>query len=173
MNFVKLALGETYPLPIRTAEVGTAANFLTDTGNLLQIGMPNLVRTEVRSIRQDPMKADIAVDGPLILWVFQFGTLIFDAPFDARIIPAHTRWLPDIENDQQRLAIEVHLVDTATNVLRALRHVTLSPALTLRFLVAVQHQLADPRDITSFLRGWNRMAITHVARLAQVERCGA
>lgn len=172
MNLVTFSRGKEYPLPIRAHE-GAAANFLTDGGNLLQIGMPNLVRTEVRSIRQNPMKADIVVDGPLILWVFQFGTLIFDAPFDARIIPAHARWLPDIENDQQRLAIEVHLVDTATNVLRALRHVTLSPALTWRFLIAVQDQLTDPRDITPFLRRWNSIAITHVAKLAQVERCGA
>lgn len=172
MNFVTLSRGKAYPLPIRAHE-GAAANFLTDGGNLLQIAMPNLTRSEARSIRNDPMKAGIIVDGPLILWVFQFGMLIFDAPFDARIIPAHARWLPDIENGQQRFAIEVHLVDTATMIVRGIRYVTLSPELTRRFLLAVQEQLADQRDITPYLTRWNAVPITRLPTLAQVERCGA
>jgi hypothetical protein len=97
MNFVALERGKEYPLPIRARE-GAAANFLADGGNMLQIGMPNLTRSEARSIRNDPMKAGIIVDGPLILWVFQFGTIILDCPFDTRIIPSQARWLPDIEN---------------------------------------------------------------------------
>jgi len=172
MNFVALARGMEYPLPIRTQE-GAAANFLTDSGNLLQIGMPNLARTEVRSIRQDPMKAGIIVDGPLILWVFQFGTIILDAPFDARVIPTEARWLPDIENEQQRLGIDVHLVDTATMIVRGIRYVTLSASLTRRFLIVVQDQLADQRDITPYLTRWNTIAITRLPSLAQVERCGS
>jgi hypothetical protein len=172
MNMIALSRGATYPLPIRAAE-GASANFLTDSGNLLQIGMPNIKRSEARSIRNDPMKAGILVDGSLILWVFQFGTLIFDAPFDARIISPEVRWLPDIENEQQRLAIEVHLVDTATNIVRGLRHVTLSPALTRRFLIGVQEQLADARSIAPYVTRWNAMPITRLPALAQVERCGA
>ncbi|TBB56263.1 hypothetical protein ELH44_22320 [Rhizobium ruizarguesonis] len=169
---ITLSRGATYPLPIRAVE-GATANFLTDSGNLLQIGMPNLVRTEVRSIRQDPMKAGIVLDGPLILWVFQFETIIFDAPFDARVIPTEARRLPNIENERQRLGIDVHLVDTASNVLRGLRHVTLSPGLTRRFLIAVQDQLADPRSTASYLTRSNTIPITRLPALAQVERCGA
>lgn len=172
MNMIALSRGTAYPFPIRAVD-GAAANFLTDTGNLLQIGMPNVARSEARAIRNEPMKAGFIVDGSLILWVFQFGTLIFDAPFDARIVPTHARWLPDIENDHQRLAIDVHLVDTATNILRGLRHVTLSPALTRRFLIAVQDQLADPRSITLYLTRSNAVPITRLPALAQVERCGA
>lgn len=171
MSFIKLSRGEQYPLPVRAYE-GAAANFLTSSGNVLQIAMPNLIRTEARSIRNDPMKAGIIVEGPLILWVFQFGTIIFDCPFDARIIPASARWLPDIENDQQRLNIEVHLVDTASNILRGIRSVTLSPALTRRFLMAVQDQLCDQRDITPYLARSNSIPITRLPVMAQVERCG-
>ncbi len=172
MNVVKLARGETYPLPIRAHE-GAAANFLTGSGNILQIGMLNVARSEAQSIRNAPMKAGIIVDGPLILWVFQFGTIIIDAPFDARLIPADARWLPDIENEQQRLGINVHLVDTATTITRGIRYVTLSSPLTRRFLAAVQDQLADQRDITPHLTRWNATAITRLPALAQVERCGA
>lgn len=172
MNFVTLARGKEYPLPIRAQE-GAAANFLTDGGNLLQIAMPNLMRSEARLIRNDPMKAGIIVDGPLILWVFQFGTIILDCPFDARIIPSHARWVPDIENEQQRLAIDVHLVDTATMIVRGIRYVTLSSSLTRRFLITVQDQLADQRDITPYLMRYNAIPITRLPSLAQVERCGA
>ncbi|MCX8996257.1 hypothetical protein NOF55_16445 [Rhizobiaceae bacterium BDR2-2] len=171
MSFIKLSRGEQYPLPVRAYE-GAAANFLTNSGNVLQIAMPNLVRTEARSIRNDPMKAGIIVEGPLILWVFQFGTIILDCPFDARIIPASARWLPDIENDQQRLSIEVHLVDTASNILRGIRFVTLSPSLTHRFLMAVQDQLCDQRDLTPYLSRSNAIPVTRLPTLAQVERCG-
>jgi len=172
MNMIALSRGATYPLPIRAKE-GASANFLTDGGNLLQIAMPNIARAEARSIRNDPMKAGFIVDGSLILWVFQFGTLIFDAPFDVRIIPTDARWLPDIENEEQRLAIDVHLVDTATNIVRGLRHVTLPPALTRRFLIAVQAQLADARSTVPYLTRWNTTPITRLPALAKVERCGA
>lgn len=172
MNFITLARGKTYPLPIRAVE-GAAANFLTDSGNILQIGMPGLVETEVRSIRQDPMKAGIIVDGPLILWVFQFGTIILDAPFDARLIPTEARTLPNIENQQQRLGIDVHLVDTATMIVRGIRYVTLPPTLTRRFLAAVQDQLADRREILPSLMRYNSLPISRLPTLAQVERCGA
>lgn len=172
INFTKFARGESYPLPIRARE-GAAANFLTDSGNLLQIAVPHLMRSEARSIRNDPMKAGIIVDGPLILWVFQFGTIIFDCPFDARIIPTHERWLPNIENDRQRLGIDVHLVDTATMVVRGIRYVTLSPSLTRRFLLAVQDQLADQRSVEPCLTRWKTTPITRLPALAQAERCGA
>ncbi len=172
MSFMKFSRGEQYPLPVRAYE-GAAANFLTDGGNILQIAMPNLIRSEARSIRNDPMKAGIIVEGPLILWVFQFGTIILDCPFDARIIPEQARWLPDLENEHQRLGVDVHLVDTATMVLRGIRYVTLSPFLTRHFLMAVQHQLSDKRSIEPFLLRSNATPITRLPILAQVERCGA
>ena len=172
MNFVTLARGKEYPLPTRAHE-GAAAHFLTDGGNILQVAMPNLTRSKARSIRNGPMKAGMIVDGSLIFWVFEFGMLIFDAPFDARIVPPEARWLPDIKNDQQRLAIEVHLVDTATMIVRGIRYVTLSPELTRRFLLAFQEQLVDRRDITPFLTRWNGIPISQLPTLARVERCGA
>lgn len=171
MSFIKLSRGEQYPFPVRAYE-GAAANFLTDSGNVLQIAMPNLVRTEARSIRNDPMKAGIIVDGPLILWVFQFGAIVLDCPFDGRIIPTDARCLPDIENDRQRLSIEVHLVDTASNILRGIRFLTLPPSLTRRFLMAVQDQLCDQRDITPYLARSNSIPITRLPIMAQIERCG-
>lgn len=172
MNLVTISRGKEYPLPIQARE-GATANFLTSGGNLLQVAMPNLTRSEARSITSGPMKAGIIVDGPLILWVFQFGMLIIDAPFDARIIPANALWQPDIENDQQRLAIEVHLVDTATMIVEGFRYLTLSPKLTRRFLLAVQEQLADRRDIAPYLTRLNSIPITRLPTRAQVERCGA
>ncbi|MGF9565583.1 hypothetical protein AAIH70_18905 [Neorhizobium sp. BT27B] len=172
MSIVTLARGMEYPLPIRAHE-GAAAHFLTDGGNILQVAMTNVTRSEARSIRSGPMKAGIIVDGSLIFWVFEFGMLIFDAPFDARIVPPEARWLPDIKSNQQRLAIEVHLVETSTMIVRGIRYVTLSPELTRRFLLAVQDQLADNRDATPYLTRWNGIPITRLPTLARVERCGA
>ena len=67
--------------------------------------------------------------------------ITFDAPFDIRLLSAAKRNLHNIENSEQRLAIEIHAVDEK-KILRALRVVTMPPSMTLKFLSAVQDQLA-------------------------------
>jgi hypothetical protein len=57
------------------------------------------------------------------------------------LIPADDRQLHNIDNAEQRLLIDLHAVDDK-GILRAIRAVTLPPALTLAFLSAVQDQLS-------------------------------
>jgi len=51
------------------------------------------------------------------------------------------RNLPNLKNPHQRLAIEIRCIDEK-KILRALRLVTMPPAMTLKFLSAAQDQLA-------------------------------
>jgi hypothetical protein len=82
-----------------------------------------------------------------MLFLFQFygddgnPLLTFDAPYDIRWYPINKRNLPNIDNPEQRLAFEVHAIDER-GILQALRLVTMPPDLTLKFLSAVQDQLA-------------------------------
>jgi hypothetical protein len=171
MNMIRIEQGERYPLPIQAAD-GAAANFLGDH-NTLQIAMRGIQRSEANAIRKGTMKAGLIVDGPLILWVFEFpGDLIFDCPFDARLIPKEVLRLPDITNGLQRLLIDIHLVDTATNVLRGIRAVTLPPALTRDFLAAVQDQLADTRNMAPILARYAAIDISMLRNRARMQRCG-
>ncbi|UWU23009.1 hypothetical protein N2601_08705 [Rhizobium sp. CB3060] len=168
---IMLSRNAPYPFPFH-AKDGATANFLTLSGHTLQITMANAARSEIMSVRNDPVKAGFIHDGSLILWVFVIGPLIFDCPFDARLIRPNIRDLPNIENDRQRLGIDIHLVDTATTMLKAIRFITLSPSLTQHFLTAAQDQLADPRNMSAYLAKYNRVPITGMPHLANVEPCG-
>lgn len=166
-----LSRNATYPFPVRALE-GASAQFLAKSGNILQIAMPNIQRSEERLVRKGPMKAGFIHDGPLLVWVFTFGDLIFDCPFDARLIPPAELNLPSVENDRQRLGIEVNLIDTATSRIRGLRYSTLTPQLTRAFLSAVQDQLADPRDLSPYLAKHHRIPILALPKLCRLELCG-
>lgn len=170
VKLTTLRRGGDYPLPIH--HEGAAANFLMTTGNILQIGLPEIVRSEELAIRHGPMRAGFVHDGPLILWVFTFGTIILECPFDVRIIPRDQLFLPDISAPNSRLGIQLHLVDTAVTKLMGLRFVTLSPSLSRRFLVAVQEQLCDPRNPLPFEAGYTSLPIGELPKRAAVELCG-
>ncbi len=143
---IKLARGEPYPIPLLQTE-GAAAQFLLKTGNILQIVLPGMDAKEENALRSGMIKAGILYDGGALLLLFQFygnngrPLLTFDAPFDIRLLPSSQRELHNIDNDQQRLAIEVHGVDEK-KIVRALRMVAMPPAMTLKFLSLVQDQLA-------------------------------
>lgn len=172
MNMNKIERGGSYPIRLRNME-GAKADFLTTGGNLLLIGMPGIQRSEAQAIRNGKMKAGFIKDGPLLLWVFEFpGNLIFDCPFDIRIIPKDRLHLPDVINGEQRLYIDIHLVDSATNLVKGLRGITLPPKLSLDFLSAAHDQLADNRSMTPALARYNAMDILRLPKLADVQVCG-
>ena len=144
---IELRRGEPYPLPLEQGE-GAAAQFLTQSGNVLQIVLPDMDSKEQNALRSGMIKAGLLYEGGAMLFLFQFygagagkPLLTFDAPFDIRILSPKERNLHNIDNAEQRLAIEIHAIDEK-KILRALRLVTMPPDMTLKFLSAVQEQLA-------------------------------
>lgn len=77
----------------------------------------------------------------------------FDCPFDVKIIPGDVLALHSIDNQNQRLAIEIHVVDE-NDIVRALRLVTLSNEMTVSFLSAVQDQLTRISADNSVMDKW-------------------
>jgi hypothetical protein len=142
---INLSRGQPYPLSLLQSE-GAAAQFLMQSGNLLQIALPGMDTKEEKALRSGMIKAGILYEAGSMLLLFQFygddgrPLLTFDAPFDVRLLPASERNLHSIDNAEQRLTIEIHGVDDK-RILRALRLVTMPPAMTLAFLSAVQDQL--------------------------------
>ena len=146
-EFALLERGKPYPLPINHGE-GAAAQFLMQSGNILQIVLPGMDSKEQNALRSGMIKAGFLYEGGSMLFLFQFygagagkPLITFDAPFDIRLLSSDRRKLHNIENPEQRLAIEIHAVDEK-KILRALRVVTMPPAMTLKFLSAVQDQLS-------------------------------
>lgn len=144
---IKLSIGEPYPLPILQSE-GASAQFLTKSGNILQIVLPGMDSKEETAFKSGMIKAGFLYDGGAMLLLFNFyddnGKLLlsFDAPFNSRLLPSEELNPPNIDNPEQPLTIEIHAIDEK-NIVRALRLVTMPPVMTLKFLSAVQDQLTD------------------------------
>jgi hypothetical protein len=145
-KMIILERGKPYPLPINQKE-GATAQFLMKSGSVLQISLPDMSAKEDKALRSGMIKAGFLYDSGSILFLFQFygdqgkPLITLAAPFDARLITAKDRELNNIDNAEQRLAIEIHAVDEK-QILRALRVVTMPPAMTLKFFSAVQEQLS-------------------------------
>jgi hypothetical protein len=145
-EFINLARGEPYPLPLLQTE-GASAIFLTNTGNILQIVLPGIVAKEQNALRSGMIKAGFLYESGSMLFLFQFygsdgkPLITVDAPYDIKNLPASKRNLHNIDNERQRLAIEIHAVDEK-KILRALRLATMPPDMTVKFLSAVQDQLS-------------------------------
>jgi hypothetical protein len=153
-KFITLERGEPYPLAVVKSE-GAAAQFLMQSGNILQIALPGMDSKQQNALKSGMIKAGFLYEGGSMLLLFQFyGTgagkplITVYAPFDIRLLSKDKRNLHNIENPEQRLAIEIHAIDEK-NILRALRLVTMPPAMTLKFLSAVQEQFAaiDKPDV--------------------------
>ena len=145
-EFVKLSVGETYPKRFSKNQEGAIAEFLR-VNNTLIINMPNINQNEVKSFKKGYLTCGLLAKNGAILFIWQFNdqkgrpVLTLDSPFDARIIPDID--LHDVTTSETRLAIDINVIDTATNIVKALRLVTMPPELTLSFLSAVQDQLVS------------------------------
>jgi len=116
-------------------------------------------RAEVVAFKKGDLKCGLLVKNNTILFLWQFcdkkgrPVITMDTPFDARIIPDIK--LYDVMNTDTRYAIEIHCVDTATNKIKALRHITMPYELTVAFMSAVQDQLttkADPKQLNIWMQ---------------------
>lgn len=122
---------------------------------------------EAEALQKHKIEACFLHSRGAILWLFKFYNsdgdtiLVFDAPFDARLIHAKNRQLYDIDHPEQRLLIDPHAVDGA-GIVRALRALTLPPALTLEFLSAVQDQLAS-NEGDQQMQNWMKYSPEHLA----------
>jgi hypothetical protein len=168
---ITLISGEPYPLTLLEAMQGARALFLTTSGSVLQIVLPGMSSEEEESLRAGMIKAGFLYKSGSMLFLFQFcdtnemPLLTFDAPFDIRQFPAKLRNLINIENSNQRLAFQIHVVDES-KILQVIRLVTMPPELTLIFLSAVQEQLAGI-DKPGVMEQWLQLESDELIKQAQ------
>jgi hypothetical protein len=175
---MELIRGNIYPLPIKTQE-GASAQFLLKEGSFLQIVLPSMDAQEEKALRNGLCKVGILANNGAILFVFQFldnqghPVISLDCPFDARIIPKESLFLPDITKPLERLLFEVHGIDE-NKILRCLRGLTLSPKSTLDLFAAVQDQLASTNQQAEAIAmsKWAALEPFQLALLHDMEICG-
>lgn len=172
MNMIAIRRSGEYPVRLGYME-GAVTDFLTAAGNRLVIGMPRIGRSEAQAVRKGRMKAGLIKDGPMILWVFEFpGKLIFGCPFDARLISKERRHLQNVTNEEQCPYIEVHIVESETNIVVVLRAITFPANLSRDFISAVRNQLVNERDTAPIIAKYNTIDILRLPKLAALQACG-
>lgn len=170
-----LELGKPYPLPLPSvANTGGAmAQFLTSSGNILQVLLPDATKEEIDLVSDGPVKAGLIIDGLLIYWVFQFGEhLVFDSPFDARLIPDEAFCTFDAHEKDVRLTMSIHLVDTQTNLIKGLRVMTLPAPLCQKFIVASKLQREREGNMQAILSKYLQYPLMSLLNKTTMYPCG-
>lgn len=175
MTMTVFSRGQPYPLQYPKQDAAVA-DFLRSGGSRLLIVLSGMTSAEEQSFRGGMITAGFLYQDGALLWLFRFygkdgrPLFTFDAPFDARAIPADDRKLHSIDNADQRLLIDIHAVDDK-GILRAIRAVTLSPTLTLSFLSAVQEQLATTAGERQ-MSAWMQQQPDQLANTIKLETLG-
>lgn len=148
-HLILLSTNEKYPTVFAPNSEGAQAEFLRSFGNKLVFVLPNISPEEITGFRLGEIRAGILVKNGAILFIWQIWhqgkTIItFDSVFDAKLIPDIN--LYDIPTESHRLAIEVHVIDSANNVLKVIRLVSMPNEMTVEFLAAVQDQITGLQD---------------------------
>ena len=169
-QLVLLEVGRPYPDNLSVSE-GAISDFLRPSVNRLIIAMPNISAIEEKGLRKGVMRGGMLAKNGAILFVWQFYekgklTLSLDSPFDARVI--HDIQFYDITTSETRLAIEVHIVDSATKIIKGLRFLTMPPGMTIEFLSAVQDQLANPNSGDDQWQKWMAQQPFELAKRTQM-----
>jgi hypothetical protein len=171
-----LRVGKPYPLPYRQVD-GAAAQFLTHCDSILQVCIQSPTSDEIWALRKGNMYAGLLVLPSAILWLWQFcgpnkkPLLTFDSPYDIRLLSPEQRCLMDIENERQRLLIQVHVIDER-GLLRGIRAISLPADLTRKFFAAVMDQLACPVPSEVAMHAWMQRDVTDLARETGMQVCG-
>ena len=140
-----LAVNELYPSKLPVGE-GAVSDFLRPASNRLLITMKDISNAEAKVLKKGEMRGGLLAKNGAILFLWQFRekgkpVFTFDSPFDARVI--HDIQLYNIENKETRLAIDIHIVDSESKMVRGLRSITMPPGFTIEFLSAVQDQITN------------------------------
>jgi len=142
-EFVGLAVGQAYPGQMIE---GFMLDVFAPGGTLLRVGMTNITPSESKAYRKGAIQFGLLMQGTGLLTVWKFGEQPWcDAPFNALAAQQMGMLaLPDFKTPLSRLVVQLHLVDTATGLVRGLREFTLSPEASRALAEAIHHQLAHP-----------------------------
>ncbi len=170
-NYIALGVGSPYPLEIPCYE-GAAAQFLVKPGNFLQVMMPSIINSELSTLKNGKIRAGFITQGATIFILFEIGDILLECPFNPGIIPLDLISIPNLTNANQRMVVDMHVIDTDTNNLCALRSFTLAPDLTEKIINRAnkiresENSICEPENII-------HRPLTSMIKTAKLYKCGA
>lgn len=174
-----LARGQEYPFPYDAGAAGAAIQLLS-SGNILQVFLPGTSDAEESVVRFGKMEMGLIVDQPLLLLVVRFECfgmpyppLVLETTFDSRIVPDELFPFEHSDEAGTRLLLTVHLVDSASGVLKGLRAITTPPGLTQRLVEATREQLEHTGSMAPRLERYHGLPVDQLPEETTMELCGS
>ncbi|HCG5282822.1 TPA: hypothetical protein NJZ47_000697 [Vibrio parahaemolyticus] len=172
---VMLTVGQRYPMQIPAHGQGAIAELMRPFGNRLIVAMPDISECEEGILRRGELHCGLLEkDGAiLLLWQFRDGrkkVTTLDSPFDARLIPDMT--MEELTTPESRYCIEIHIVDSSTNVVRGLRSITMPAGLSRDVMNAVKKQLGSRSNGEAQMSRWMQKAPHKLAKKTLMWKMG-
>jgi hypothetical protein len=169
-NCIALGVGSPYPLEVLSYE-GAAAQFLVEPGNILQVMMPSIMNSELSALKNGKIRAGFITQGKTIFILFEIGDLLFECPFNPSIIPQDLISIPDTTTGNKRMAVDMHVIDTDTYKLCALRSFTLAPVLTKK-LVTRAKKIRESANVICEPQNIIHQSLFSMFKTAKLYKCG-
>lgn len=171
MNTTIIATNKPYPFQLPATE-GAISDFLRPNSNRLLLALNGINKDEEKHLRKGTLRCGLLAKNGAILFLWQFTDkqnkpiFTFDSQFDARLIKDIQ--LYDVKNSETRIAIDIHIVDLSTQLVRGLRSITMPPGLTVKFLSDVQDQLSTQQSGNEQIQQWTSFAPQELSETTQM-----
>lgn len=172
---VMLKVGQRYPMQIQAHREGATAELMRPFGHRLIIAMPDISQYEEDILRRGELHCGLLEkDGAiLLLWQFLDGktkVTTFDSPFDGRLIPDIVTG--ELNTPESRYWIDIHIVDSSTNVVRGLRSITMPAGFSRELMNAVKKQLGSHSNGEAQMSRWMQKAPHKLAKKTLMWKMG-
>ncbi|MFL9757794.1 hypothetical protein BCV26_015085 [Vibrio cyclitrophicus] len=171
---IMLSVGQRYPVTLPVGE-GAISELMRPFGNCLIIVMPDISEYEEQILRHGELHCGLLEkDGAiLLLWQFRDGrtkVITLDSPFDVRLLPDLMMW--ELNTPESRFCIDVHVVDSRTQLVRGLRSITMPVGLSRELLTAVKKQLNNKSCGQVQMNRWMQKAPHKLAKKTLMWKMG-
>lgn len=119
----------------------------------LIIAMRNLTPAEVEAVRHADVKLAFTVIGDVLIFQYRFGAVLpwSDAAYTWHKVPPAEQIRPPALTGEQRVLLEIILVEATTGIIHALRVVSMSPTMSRRLHEAINRQADAPFPASGLL----------------------
>jgi hypothetical protein len=141
-----LTVGRPFPTAVPRVDAGAFYRY-ADGDHSLTLLMARPTPVEVEAVWKGQTRFALVVDGPALFFCYRFVPMPWsDAPYNIHLEAPEDRTPPNLAEltDETRTLLHIHLVDTESGILRALRALTLGPDFTRALFEAIRDQAAAP-----------------------------
>ncbi len=137
----------------------------------LAVFMEKPTDEEIYDYRKGHPEFGVYLEGLILVFLAKLGKQPwFDAPYNVRRLPQKLRGIPYGYEPGKRLLLDVKLIDSTTNTIKALRVTTLSPALSEALTKAVVKQMHAPLSRSEYNQAIEKAYAEHPTAESMVER---